>query len=356
MKYLLYIICFLFFACQKENKSIEISGQLQQLPENKKLNVTLAGQANSIAEWNVGDNLYFSFKGVLPSKKLLTIQWDDYTIPLYVEANDYKLLYQDGEYTFKALANSSLHNCFIDYIQEEKDLSCKYNASCQNYDTISDIQRKAEYSAFLSKKFNALEEFRLNAIRQFAGTELAQWIIYNSLYFYSFDYKSFSNAIQALGDSIPDCEMKKVIFKAYETLKDKQLTGMAPDFLLVDKNDRKVSLTDFKGKYLLIDFWASWCAPCRAKNRVLNKQYHQLQKMGLEVVSISLDDDKKLWLKAIEEDCIQWTQLIDLNGFKKSKIRKDYKVEQVPTVYLIDPKGKIIATNPSEDDLKKLIK
>ena len=138
--------------------------------------------------------------------------------------------------------------------------------------------------------------------------------------------------------------------------KNRQLTGKAPTFSLPDMNGKMYSLEDFKGKYLLIDFWASWCAPCRTKNKELNKHYQDLKDMGVNVVSVSLDNDRDKWLKALNEDQVSWLQLVDLDGFEKSKVRTDYKVERVPTVYLIDPEGKVLITNPSLEEIESRVK
>lgn len=356
MKYFLCIIFLLLFACSLGTRSVVVSGQLQQPSKVKELCVVLANENDSIGNWKVGDDGSFVYSGNLPMGKLLRVRWEHYNISLYVENGEYKLNYQDGEYFFKMLANSSLHNSFIEYKQKEKILMNAYNAKCCGYDTISDIHRKADYNAFLAKEFDKIEDFRLKAIHRFAGTELAESIVYESLFFYESNYKYFEKAIEALGDTIPNGKMKQAIFKAYENLKKKQLTGIAPNFILPDKNGKNVSLTDFRGKYVLVDFWASWCAPCREKNRALYEQYGQLKKLGLEVISISMDDNKNAWLKAIREDGIQWTQLVDLRGFKESSVRKEYKVEQVPTVYLIGPNGDVIAKDPTNKELVEYVK
>ena len=148
--------------------------------------------------------------------------------------------------------------------------------------------------------------------------------------------------------------MKSAIFAAYDRLKASQLAGEAPAFTLPDKDGKQVSLSDFRGKYVLLDFWASWCAPCRAKNRALNEKYPKLKDQGIEVISISLDDNKQAWLKAVREDNIRWKQLVDLNGFKGSSVAKAYKVEQVPTVYIIDPQGQVIQKNPTEEEIARI--
>lgn len=191
-------------------------------------------------------------------------------------------------------------------------------------------------------------------MQEFAGTEIAQYILYKMLYYYGQDYRAFTEAIEMLGEPIPDSRMKETILSAYENLKSAQLTGKAPEFTLTDKNGKQVSLAEFRNKYVLVDFWASWCAPCREKNRELNKYYPQLQQQGIEVISISLDDNKAQWLKAVQEDGISWTQLADLDGFKRSKVRQAYKVEQVPTVYLIDLAGNVVCKGPTMKELEKL--
>ena len=88
----------------------------------------------------------------------------------------------------------------------------------------------------------------------------------------------------------------------------------------------------------------------------MNKQYPELREVGLEVISVSLDSKKELWLQALKEDGVSWVQLIDSDGFENSRVRDAYKVEQVPTVYLIDPEGNIVLKNPDLEQIRKIIK
>lgn len=133
----------------------------------------------------------------------------------------------------------------------------------------------------------------IQGIKDFSGTEIALNIINEVLYFCEVDYRFFTRAMEALGDSVPEGDLKNKVVEAYEQAKKRQLTGNAPSFSLPDVNGKIHRLEDFKGKYLLIDFWASWCAPCRAKNKELNKHYRELKDMGLNVVSVSLDNDRE---------------------------------------------------------------
>lgn len=116
----------------------------------------------------------------------------------------------------------------------------------------------------------------------------------------------------------------------------------APVFTLNDTNGKPVSLADLKGKIVLIDFWASWCEPCRAEGPNLKEQYKLYKDKGFEILSVSIDTDKKNWLKAIKDDGLTWLQVSDLKGYR-SEIVKSYGIGGVPSFFLIGRDGKIIA-------------
>ena len=128
-----------------------------------------------------------------------------------------------------------------------------------------------------------------------------------------------------------------------------------PDITLKNQLQVDVSLTDFKGKVLLVDIWASWCAPCRVANKKLVKLYQQADKRNFHIVGIALDKDKTKWMSAIKKDQLQYTQLIDSNGFD-AKTALLFGVEQLPTTFLFDVSGKLIAINPSEKQIIIAIK
>ena len=125
-----------------------------------------------------------------------------------------------------------------------------------------------------------------------------------------------------------------------------------PEISLKNNADSLVYLSSYQNKLLLVDFWASWCAPCRKANKKLVGLHRDFGSANFEIVGISLDTDRTKWLKAIVKDNIEYTQLIDPHGFDaKSAIH--FGVEALPASYLFDSTGKLIAINPTEQEIKK---
>ncbi|WP_447635412.1 redoxin domain-containing protein [Flavobacterium microcysteis] len=128
--------------------------------------------------------------------------------------------------------------------------------------------------------------------------------------------------------------------------------SLAKDFIITDMNGNEVRLSSFKGSYVLLDFWASWCGPCRKEHPNLATAYAKFKEKGFTILSVSIDTNKDKWLKAVANDRLSWTQVSDLKG-NNSESYLLYGVTTIPANFLINPKGTIIAKDLKGDSLQE---
>jgi peroxiredoxin len=155
--------------------------------------------------------------------------------------------------------------------------------------------------------------------------------------------------------------MKKVVFMlllfcaSFNVQAQLKIGDQLPEVVLKTQDNDAFMLTTFKGKYVLIDFWATWCGPCRVANKQLVKLYTSTSRDQFEIIGVSLDAKPELWKKAIVKDQINYTQVIDAKGFD-APTAIQFGVEQLPSSFLFDPEGILIAIDPTEEQIKKILK
>jgi peroxiredoxin len=156
--------------------------------------------------------------------------------------------------------------------------------------------------------------------------------------------------------------MKKLLFALFALLvfnacvrAQPPLGAFSPDIILPAPTGEVLKLSSLKGKVVLLDFWASWCQPCRHSNRQLQSLYKEYNAKGFEIFGVSLDQNKDAWKRAIKQDNISWPQVIDARAVNGSSLAQTWRLQYIPTTFLINKEGKIVAVNPEKKELEKLL-
>jgi peroxiredoxin len=253
-----------------------------------------------------------------------------------------------------SVTGSPAEDEFKSFSEGKKKIDSIGNSLQQEYNyarTKKDQLQMDSLIPLLYAQFDKQKQFIKNFARQHPASYVSSFEVYTNL---ANDpgpgeldslYKGFDVAVQGsfFGKMIKDAM----------DLADKTAIGSAaPDFTLPDTHDKPVSLSSFKGKYTLVDFWASWCGPCRAENPNVVKAYRKYHSKGFAILGVSLDEQKDPWKNAIKKDKLVWTQVSDLKGWESSAAAL-YGVKAIPMNFLLDKEGKIVGKGLRGEELEK---
>jgi peroxiredoxin len=297
----------------------------------------------------------FSFKGevILPEMYHLSLAGDEIVLPFFVENSEISVILYTDSVDRSVVTGSATQDLYKSYLTANSDIESKMEESYKAWkvardtnDTVIMHRLDSVYSALEKDQRKLLKDFIVNNKASVVSPYL---VMRNS---WQFELPELEE-IDALYDTTLNAsEYLKKLKSRIDILKNVEIGKTAPDFTMNDSTGTPVALSSFKGKVLLVDFWASWCSPCRAENPNVVKAYQTYHKKGFEILGCSFDQDKTRWMNAVKEDKLTWYHVSDLKGWG-NEAGKLYGVNSIPANVLLDKDQKIIARNLRGEDLMK---
>ncbi len=198
------------------------------------------------------------------------------------------------------------------------------------------LQLEAEFNATVNEQIDYIKKFISSNKHSFASLAAIEQLNPES------DLETFKTLHDGLNEKFPNSSYVQAFTSRYKELSKLAVGAEAPEILMNTPNGETLSLSSLKGKVVLIDFWASWCKPCRMENPNVVKLYNKYKDKGFEILGVSLDREKSAWEQAIKDDNLTWKHISDL-AFWNSAVVKQYNISGVPYTVLVDKEGKIIA-------------
>lgn len=362
MKKTFFILSALFFASfaiAQNPKEVSIKGTVSNLPRNilKAYLVEMNKDQVKIDSAGIDEKGNFSFKtDKIKSSNFYSIQFEPKKSVVLILSPGEKVVFNsdatdlmnkmsikgstESEYVFTAQKGIKILENKID------SLEAVYNAN-------NSSPKADSLNAILLTAYDKLEKEINNKIAEFVQAHkngLSALFFVDKMNFDD-NFPLLQEVDKSLYAKYPEVIFVSELHKKIEVLAKVAIGAIAPEITLADPDGVLFSLSSLRGKYVLIDFWASWCSPCRKENPNVVKLYANYKDKGFEILSVSLDRDKEKWVNAIKADNLTWKHISDLK-FWQSQAAKDYGVQSIPFTVLLDKDGKIIAKGLRGEALK----
>lgn len=343
MKIKLQIILTLFLvSCNSNHDGFTITGLTSNIPDSTKIYLT-DSSVSKIRDSTLVINNQFQLKGSVDSITQLTINTKGF--------KEYKILWVDNSNITLDATKSNLRNGHVSG-SKFQDMNSRYldldNYWAKKIDSLNLIIRKSDKndSILINKlllikatakqdKHIATLEFIKSNPDFHLGTFYITFLMFNQ------SKQLTEELFNALSESAKNNRWGKSIGVYLEKSMDLKVGDNAIDFTLSNIQGNQIALSSFRGKYLLLEFWASWCGPCRQENPNLLKNYRKYSPKGFEILGVTLDERKDVWESTIKADSLIWTTVSDLRG-NMGEVPLTYKANYIPKNFLVDREGKII--------------
>ena len=358
MRNVLVILMFALtiFSCQSAKDEYSIKGTIAGVESGKVyLQKIVDGQPQTVDTATISGGK-FTFKGKMemPDIRLLRLDERDYFAQFFLDNSSISIEAKKDSLRNTKITGSPTHDVFKIYISEMERLNKevmalqdKYQSAMSTNDTNTADKAKIDYQAMIDNN----KVFTKNFVKEHGNSVVAAYIT-----LYQLAPQIDGSELEELANGLaPEIAKSEYVVKLKELVAEQKKTAIgavAPEFSMNDQEGKAIALSSLKGKVVLIDFWASWCGPCRQENPNVVKVYQKYHGKGFEILGVSLDQRKEDWLKAIKDDNLTWLHVSDLQYWQNAAARL-YGVNAIPQSFLLDKDGKIIAKGLRGEQLEK---
>lgn len=352
-KVIIGILAFLSFS-QIQAQKLQINGDIKNLPDGTTVSL-IDGMANKVVDSAkmVDGKFKLSNQVNEPGIYVLSFSALQAKIPVFVDNDQLTITGDIKQPTTLEYKGSPTQDLYMVYMKAlTPKIESLYGTKALQGNAASNI--KDSLSKQVQAKEADLTTAVTNLLKANNNSPVSTLFLIQTTNFVPYIKDNIADLYAILEGPAKKGQLAELIEKSVQSATIGKVGTVLPEFKQNDENGKSVNLSSLRGKYVLIDFWASWCGPCRAENPNVVKAFNAFKSKGFTILGVSLDQDKAKWLDAIKKDGLTWTHVSDLK-FWNNAVAQQFGIQSIPANFLIDRNGVIIAKDLRGEDLERFL-